>query len=186
MSTLSRPAAIPPRRRDFLWQLGGGLGGIALASLLKSEGLLASPRPAAAFCSSAAALTFPPGPNASSNYTCPARPVSAIPLITSRCLIKRHGQKWDPAKKSICSNPAPAARWPSPWPWKPYGQSGKMINDCVAPLGDCVDDMAFIHNMVSKSNVHGPATFMQATGFILPGLSQRRGVGELWAGKPER
>ena len=29
-------------RRDFLWRLGGGLGGIALASMLGDEGLLAS------------------------------------------------------------------------------------------------------------------------------------------------
>jgi hypothetical protein len=29
-------------RRDFLWSLGGGLGGIALASMLDQEGLLAS------------------------------------------------------------------------------------------------------------------------------------------------
>ena len=35
-------------RRDFLWQSGGGLGGIALAQLLGESGLLAqtpSPRP---------------------------------------------------------------------------------------------------------------------------------------------
>jgi hypothetical protein len=30
--------------------------------------------------------------------------------------------------------------------------------------------MAFVHSMVSKSNVHGPATFMQNTGFVLPGF----------------
>src|SRR5262249_36338423 len=30
-------------RRHFLWQFGGGLGGIALASLLNQEGLLATP-----------------------------------------------------------------------------------------------------------------------------------------------
>jgi Protein of unknown function (DUF1501) len=29
--------------------------------------------------------------------------------------------------------------------------------------------MAFIHSLMSKSNVHGPATYMQATGFVLPG-----------------
>src|SRR5437763_9689039 len=46
------------------------------------------------------------------------------------------------------------------------GKCGKWVNDCVAPLGACVDDMAFVHNMVAKSNVHGPATFMQATGFV--------------------
>src|SRR5262249_34851936 len=37
-------------------------------------------------------------------------------------------------------------------------------------LATCVDDIAFIHSMVSKSNVHGPATFMQSTGFVLPGF----------------
>ncbi len=28
-------------RRDFLWQIGGGLGGIALAELLGRDGLIA-------------------------------------------------------------------------------------------------------------------------------------------------
>ena len=37
-------------------------------------------------------------------------------------------------------------------------------------LAECVDDMAFLQSMVSKSNVHGPATFMQNTGFVLPGF----------------
>jgi hypothetical protein len=58
----------------------------------------------------------------------------------------------------------------SPWPWRQYGHCGKWINDCVAPLGGCADDIAFIHNMVASSNVHGPATFLQSTGFALPGF----------------
>jgi hypothetical protein len=36
-------------------------------------------------------------------------------------------------------------------------------------LATCVDDIAFILHG-SKSNVHGPATFMQNTGFVLPGF----------------
>ncbi len=44
------------------------------------------------------------------------------------------------------------------------------MSDLVPHLATCVDDMAFIHSMVSKSNVHGPATFMQNTGFVLPGF----------------
>ena len=40
----------------------------------------------------------------------------------------------------------------------------------VAPLGDCVDDMAFIHNMVGKTGVHSQATYLQATGFQRPGF----------------
>ena len=35
---------------------------------------------------------------------------------------------------------------------------------------DTADDIAFVHSVLAKSNVHGPATFMQNTGFILPGF----------------
>ena len=34
----------------------------------------------------------------------------------------------------------------------------------------CVDDMAFVHNMVGKTGVHSPATLLQSTGFVLPGF----------------
>src|SRR5260370_16596959 len=58
----------------------------------------------------------------------------------------------------------------SPWEWKQYGHCGKYVSGLVPHLADCVDDIAFLHAMVSKSNVHGPATFMQNTGFVLPGF----------------
>ena len=66
--------------------------------------------------------------------------------------------------------PLPGACMKSPWDWKPRGQCGKMISDLVPHIGACADDLAFIHSMVAKSNVHGPATFMQATGFVQPGF----------------
>ena len=58
----------------------------------------------------------------------------------------------------------------SPFKFQPYGQSGKIISDVVAPLGDVVDEMAFIHNVVGKTGVHSQATFLQATGFQNPGF----------------
>lgn len=61
--------------------------------------------------------------------------------------------------------------WMKPvWDFKPYGQSGKMLGETVAPLGAHVDDIAFIHNLVSKSGVHSQATLLQSTGFVLPGF----------------
>src|SRR5688572_17545413 len=37
---------LPPSRRDMLWKIGGGLGGVALAQLLGEQGALADgPRP---------------------------------------------------------------------------------------------------------------------------------------------
>ena len=46
----------------------------------------------------------------------------------------------------------------------------KRISEVVAPLGDCVDDIAFVHNMVGKTGVHSQATYLQATGFDRPGF----------------
>ena len=152
-------------RREMLWGLGGGLGGIALAGILMDEGLLAAE-------GGAAPLRLHHKPKAK----------RVIQLVmsgaASQCdtfdykprLIKDHGKKWDPGEQVELFQSSPGKTLKSPWDWKQRGACGKWMNDCVAPLGDCVDDMAFIHNMVSKSNVHGPATFMQATGFILPGF----------------
>jgi hypothetical protein len=54
------------------------------------------------------------------------------------------------------------------WDFAPYGESGKLLSEAVAPLGRVVDKLAFIHNMVGKSGVHSTATLLQATGFQLP------------------
>jgi hypothetical protein len=157
-------------RREFLSRLGGGFGTVALAQLLNSEGLLASSAPGGGVIFQRGGTQFP----------AKARRVVQLYMsgAASQCdtfdykplLIKQQGQKWDPGEKVELFQSSPGSTLASPWPWKRYGHCGKMLNDCIAPLGDCVDDIAFIHNMVSKSNVHGPATFMQATGFTLPGF----------------
>jgi hypothetical protein len=151
-------------RRELLWRLGGGLGGIALASLLEREPMSAAPG------IYGGALVHPPK----------ARRVVQLFMsgAASQCdtfdykpkLIQEHGKPWDPGEPVELFQSTPGLTMRTPWPWKQYGQSGKWINDCVAPLGSVVDEIAFVHNMVSKSNVHGPATFLQATGFVNPGF----------------
>jgi hypothetical protein len=58
----------------------------------------------------------------------------------------------------------------SPFKFSSHGQTGKMISEVVEPLGECVDDIAFVHNMVGKTGVHSQATYLQATGFQRPGF----------------
>lgn len=162
------PAAHRPRsRREFLFTTGGGLGGIALAWLLGEEGLLAAP---AGEGQGHGGLHHPP------------RAKRVVQLFmsgaASQCdlfdykpeLIKRNGQPWDPGEKVELFQSTPGAVMASPWGWKQYGQCGKWMSDLVPHLAECVDWMAFLPAMVSKSNVHGPATFMQNTGFVLPGF----------------
>jgi hypothetical protein len=45
-----------------------------------------------------------------------------------------------------------------------------MLSDTVSPLGDVVDDIAFVHNMVGKTGIHSQSTYLQATGFQNPGF----------------
>ena len=44
------------------------------------------------------------------------------------------------------------------------------MSDLFPKLATCVDDMAFIYSMHSKTALHGPACFMMNTGFTLPGF----------------
>jgi hypothetical protein len=158
-------------RRDFLWQSGGGLGGIALSYLLGADGLLAADKPLA---------RGKPELNGGLHHKATAKRVVQLFMSGAASqvdtfdykpeLIKRHGQKFDPGGKVELFQSSPGACMKSPWDWKQYGKSGKWVSGLVPHLAECVDDIAFIHSMVSKSNVHGPATFMQATGFVLPGF----------------
>lgn len=161
----------PLDRRSFLWQAGGGLGGIALAHLLGREGLLA-----------AEGAVARPRPELNGGLHHPARATRVVQLFmsgaASQCdtfdykplLIKKHGETFDPGGKIELFQSVPGAVMRSPWGWKPYGESGKWISDLVPEIGSCADDIAFLPAMVSKSNVHGPATFLQTTGFVLPGF----------------
>ena len=155
-------------RREFLWRFGGGLGGVALAHLLGSQHLLAG--------------AAGPMPHLNGGVHHPARAKRVVQLFmsgaASQCdtfdykpeLIRRHGQKFDPGGKVelFQSDPGPVLK--SFWDWRQHGESGKWMSGLVPHLASCVDDMAFVHDMVSKSNVHGPATFMQNSGFVLPGF----------------
>jgi hypothetical protein len=158
-------------RRRFLWSAGGGLGGVALAHLLGSEGLLAG---------DGAAGRAHPEWNGGLHHRARARRVVEFFMsgAASQCdlfdykplLIKKHGERFDPGGKIELFQSTPGAVMKSPWGWKQYGGCGKWMSDLVVHLADCVDDMAFLPAMVSKSNVHGPATFLQNTGFVLPGF----------------
>ncbi len=153
-----------PDRRDFLWRFGGGLGGIALSSMLFQGGQLIAGdqvHPARRFVPRAKRIV----------QLFMAGAASHLDLFDYKPeLIKRHGQQSD------FGEPVEAFQdglgpWLKPvWPFQAYGSCGKLLGDVVAPLGQVVDEIAFIHNMVSKSGVHSQATLLQSTGFVLPGF----------------
>lgn len=159
----NRISVHPTSRRRFLEQWGGGLGSIALMHMLGRE-------------SDAARPDFDGG----LHHRAKAKRVVQLFMsgAASQCdmydykplLIQRSGEKFDPGGKVelFQSDPGPVMR--SPWAWRQHGESGKWMSGLVPHLAERVDEMAFFPSMISKSNVHGPATFMQNTGFVLPGF----------------
>ncbi len=163
----SRPAE-PLSRREFLWRSGGGLGGIALAAMLGREDSLGAPLGNAGILSGK--LHHAPKARRVIQLFM-AGAASHVDMFDYKPqLIQRHGEKWDVGEKVELFQSEPGSVFASPWPWKQYGQSGKWLNDIVAPLGNVADEMAFVHNMVGKTGVHSQATYLQATGFQLPGF----------------
>ncbi|MBM4005326.1 MAG: DUF1501 domain-containing protein [Planctomycetes bacterium] len=85
-------------------------------------------------------------------------------------LEKRHGQPSDFGEHVELFQNGLGPWLRCPWSWQAYGECGKQLNEITAPMGDVVDDVAFVHNMVGKTGVHSQATLLQATGFQVPGF----------------
>ena len=156
-------------RRSFLFESGGGLGGIALAALFASDGELQAGESQAKTVSRMGLQHLPKAKRVVHFFMSGA--ASHIDLFDYKPeLIKQDG------KPSDFGEPVEAFQnglgpWMKPiWDFRPYGDCGKMLSDTVAPLGSVVDELAFVHNMVSKSGVHSAATLQQATGFLVPGF----------------
>ena len=55
------------------------------------------------------------------------------------------------------------------WQFKQYGQCGKYVSDLFPHVGECVDDIAFLHSMTADSPIHGSAMLMMNSGNLLSG-----------------
>src|ERR1051326_8161202 len=145
-------------RREFLWRVGGGLGGIALAHLLGRHELLAKGFPNA---------RPRPRPDLNGGLHHRAKVKRIVQLFmnggASQCdtfdykpeLIKRSGQKFDPGQKVESATGAPGNLMKSPFDWKQHGQCGRWVSSALPHMAGCVDDLAFIMSMATKTNVHG-------------------------------
>ncbi len=159
-----RQSEISSSRREFLWNSGGGLGGIALAAMLGKDALAE------------------PGGKLGGVLHHPPRAKRVVQLFMGGAashidlfdykpaLEKHHGEPSDFGEKIELFQSGFGPWSKSYFDFKPYGESGKPLSDAVSELGEVVDDMAFVHNLVGKTGVHSQATYLQATGFQRPGF----------------
>ena len=156
----------PPswNRRHFLNNLGCGFGSAAFAGLLAREAHGAGPAgppeaPASAPKVRRVIQLFMNG-GASPMDTYDYKPE----------LARRHGEMLGPKEKPEGQTGVSGAVMKSPFEFKQYGHSGRWVSSVFPHQAKWVDEMAFLMAMTSRTNVHGPASYMMNTGFLLPGF----------------
>ena len=153
----------PLNRRDFLWQSGGGLGGLALTVMLGREPLLAKGV-------LSGTLHHPPKAKRVIQLFMGGAASHLDTFDYKPALIRHHGEKSDFGEHVEAFQNGLGPWMQSPFAFARHGQSGKHLSEAVAPLGEVVDNLAFVHNLVGKTGVHSQATYLQATGFQRPGF----------------
>jgi hypothetical protein len=157
----------PAPRRKFLANVGGGFVGIALAHLLGQNESSANTKDL----------------HGGIHHTAKVKRIvqlfmngGASPMDTfdpKPRLAELDGQRFDPGEsqnvESVTGSPGFKVL-KSPFKFKQHGESGRWVSSVFPHVAGVVDDLAFLMSMVSKSNVHGLASYMQNTGFILPGF----------------
>jgi Protein of unknown function (DUF1501) len=155
-------------RRDLLAHASGGLCGIALAQVLSRDGLLANTR----------------SDDGLIGLHHPAKAKRVIQLFMNGGasqmdlfdykpeLEKRHGQKFDPGttERVEAATSEVGNVLASPFKFQQHGQCGRWVSEQLPHLAKHVDKMAFLMAMTSRTNIHGPASYLMNTGFLLPGF----------------
>ncbi len=159
----NRPRSADVTRREFIGRLGGGLGTAGLACLLQREQLLASapiPAPARPRVRRVIQLFMNGG-------------ASQMDLFDHKpALFQKAGQPFDPGNGDRVEAPTsePGKILKPPFEFQRHGQSGRWVSSLLPNLARHVDELAFLMAMQSRTNVHGPGSYLMNTGFLLPGF----------------
>ncbi|MFO0881006.1 MAG: DUF1501 domain-containing protein [Gemmataceae bacterium] len=162
-------------RREFLWETGGGFGGLALTGMLSADGFfnaranavdtsgkfvnpLAPQQPHHPAKAKAVIFLFMYG-GPSHIDTFDYKP-KLYPLDGKTITVKTFGRGGHKNQGRVVG---------PKWKFKPYGACGKQVSDLFPHIGSCVDNIAFIHSMYAESPIHGSAMLMMNSGRLLSG-----------------
>lgn len=168
-------------RRSFLGTAGLSTAGLALASLLNADGLLAGEAPAAGGKSPIRPKIDPDNPYAPrpAHFDMPAKQVLVIfcPGAVSHvdtfdykpALAQLHGQK--PPGIPAVTFEGPTGNIAKPfWEFRPRGETGKMVSDLLPHLAEMVDDFCFFHSLTTDTSAHPQGENFMNTGFTMEGF----------------
>jgi hypothetical protein len=161
------------QRRQFLEQGGLGLGSVALAWLLKQEGVLAAPiRPELkqqTFDLIAKKPHKPAQATAMISLFMQGGP-SHLDLFDPKPeMTKYQGKKFPGKIKYDNAAQASPTVLASPWTFRKHGECGTELSELLPNLANVVDDITVIRSMHTGVNNHGQSIHALNSGRILPG-----------------
>ena len=160
-------------RREFLFEAGGGLSGVALAFLLGQDRLLA----AGSSCGTGGgASPFAPRkphftPRAKSVISLfMSGGVSQVDTFDPKAALDRFAGQPLPSKEDIIVRQGhPGPLMPSPFKFQRYGEGGLEVSELFPNVAEHADRLAVIRSVVGKSNDHVMAHYELATGTVRMG-----------------
>ncbi len=160
-------------RREFLWQVGGGFGAVALSGLFSHDGF-----PQASADDGIGGFVNPLAPKPP-HFEGPAKSVIFLFMYGGPSHVDTFDYKpelYDLDGKTVQVQTKGRAgarnqgRIVGPkWDFRQYGQSGQWVSDLFPNVAQCVDDIAFLKSMTADSPLHGSAMLMMNAGRITSG-----------------
>jgi hypothetical protein len=161
-------------RRQFLWEVGAGFSGVAIAGML-DNGFYANQAFAA---DGKTAFKNPLAPKAP-HFPAKAKAViflymyggpSHIDTFDYKPTMYGRDNQTIEVKTFGRGGRRNIGRIVEPrWKFKQYGQCGKWVSDLFPNVAKHVDDIAFVHSMTADSPIHGSAMLQMNSGKILSG-----------------
>lgn len=169
---MSRPQLCS--RRHFLHANGFGLGSLALASLLKDDGLLAAPVKPLLSGETRYDLTakrphFEPRAKAMISLFMMGGPSQMDLFDPKPMLTKYDGQKFPGEIKYDNLAQASSKVFGSPWKFAKHGQCGTELSELLPKLATVVDEITVIRSMTSGVSNHAQGLYAMNGGRITAG-----------------
>jgi len=152
---------MPYDRRTFLQRSGMGLGALGLAGILGDFGLAPSAASAASFGSQPTRQHYPGKAKRVIHFFLNGGPSQVDTFDHKPMLAKYAGQ---PIPETLATERKTGAAFPSPFKFRPYGQSGIEVSDIFSRIGEHVDDIAVINSMFAHLPNHEPSLMLMNCG----------------------
>ena len=161
----------PMTRRDSLRRLGAGFGSLGLAGVMADAGLLSSATVEVAKQAASPLTLKAPHFATKAKHVIqlfmPGGPSHVDTFDYKPDIKKYEGQRPQIVDRKSLRNTRNGL-FPSPFGFKQYGECGKWVSDIFPYVGQCVDDISFIHSMHTDIPEHAGAMLMMNLGHLQP------------------